>query len=206
MSKSANDEILEALFEQHDGHLASFEVAGQLYAFRAPTQAEYDAAHARITKAGVGDVLGPIHRETAQKTLVHPAGDAGLEKLRALFSRQPLAATKMWKALEQLCGSDVECTMLEGRCTVEIGSESYAFNALELDDVEDCQARITKAASTTGLVGPETRAMAMRALDSGCSKESLKEALSKYPAAAARISDALARLGGADIEITVKKG
>jgi hypothetical protein len=111
MSEKTAHEIKEDELREKHGAIVAVVLGGELYAFRHLELDEYEDAQARLRKAlASGKSSGPVNRETAQLTLVHPS----LDKLQAAFARWPALAGKVSDALAELGGADIEITVKKG--------------------------------------------------------------------------------------------
>jgi hypothetical protein len=86
------------------GDIASVEVQGELYAFRTPSQDEFEAYQSRRQK-GVDDP-GVCYRDLAQKCCVTDQG-----ALQELFKRKPAINVNFANRLAEMAGADIELTV-----------------------------------------------------------------------------------------------
>jgi hypothetical protein len=102
--KGYADKIGE-LQRQH-GRIAHVEVDGKLYVFRCPTLDEWEDHQERVGKVR----RGPLLRELAQSTCVHP----DLEQLQGLFQAHPGVTARIGDVVAELAGADIEFTVKKG--------------------------------------------------------------------------------------------
>ena len=88
---------------------ANFVMDGKLFFFRPPELEEFEEAQAELSK---GEKLrGVCFREIAQRTLVYPEGDSGVAELAALFAKRPVIPARIFDALADIGGAEVEITV-----------------------------------------------------------------------------------------------
>lgn len=87
----------------------------------------------------------------------------------------------------------------------KIAGVEFAFQTPTDTDHEEYLNKLVKAANDKGKLGPAYREYCLRACVHPGPDE-LAAAFMKQPAAAQKVGDALEKLAGADVEITVKKG
>ena len=110
------DKKTEAELREKYGDLVIAKVAGKEFAFKTPTDTDYEEFQQGIAKAGTSDKvkLGPLLREYCLKSLVAPAPPGGTDDLEAAFRVQAAAAAKIADKLSDLAGADVEITVKKG--------------------------------------------------------------------------------------------
>lgn len=77
------------------------------FVFGAPKQADYEDFQAKWAKSK----LVAHAREFCQRTLLEPAGDAGIEKLGAAFGKYSAVPMTIAAELEKLAGSEIEVSV-----------------------------------------------------------------------------------------------
>jgi len=98
-----HDEALKALRKEH-GDIVYFTKGALLFAFRAPTQDEYENTHERIRK---GDPLGVVNRELCQLTQV----SGTLEQLTQVFEKAPRIPMVVGDELAELAEGGIEVSV-----------------------------------------------------------------------------------------------
>lgn len=104
-NRSASAIKLEELQREH-GRVASAEIQGQLYVFRAPTLEEWEEYQDGLGKRP----RGACFRELSQVTCVHPS----VGELQELFDRLPGIGARIADAVADLAGADIELTVKKG--------------------------------------------------------------------------------------------
>jgi hypothetical protein len=100
----------EKLTKEH-GELAFAVVAGVEFAFKCPTDTDYEEYQQAILNAGNDrKKIGPAFRQYCLSCVVAPSPD----ELAAAFRKQPAAPSRIADKLSELAGADVEVTVKKG--------------------------------------------------------------------------------------------
>jgi len=111
------DKQKEAELRAQHGDLVVAKIAGKTFAFKTPTDTDYESFIQEHAKVGGDKVkIGPLFREYCLKSLVFPetGGKPELDALEAAFRAQPATAAKIADKLSDLAGADVEVTVKKG--------------------------------------------------------------------------------------------
>jgi hypothetical protein len=111
------DKQTETELRHKHGDIAIAKVAGKEFAFRTPTDTDYEEFQQGLIKVGNDKAkAGPTFREFCLKCLVYPevSGKPDLDSLEASFRAQPATPLKIGDKLSELAGADVEITVKKG--------------------------------------------------------------------------------------------
>lgn len=105
------EKSVEAKLRQEHGELVVAKIAGVEFAFKTPTDTDYEEMQEGILKAGNDKKrIGPVFRQYCMSALVHPTTD----ELETALRKQPAAAARIADALSDLAGAEIEISVKKG--------------------------------------------------------------------------------------------